>query len=487
MSADLFAAFGSSDETPPSNKGTQQTSTAAFRSKQSDSLFDFPSPKQPSRQYGSAPSHLTKIEPIFQPANDGGNDVLFDASDGEADVEDDDFGDFEDVERLPAHAVDVTQPPILNAEKNRQPLTSHQVSSGDKAAGLIDLLSLDETPAQASEPHAQDSTTQSSIEIFNPSADESRTNHTSPPAQPSTSSQENDEAWGDFEAVPPAHLTSPVQTRSNPQPPQQAPIIMTSHDTLQALQPKPPEPEPNESENWDAFEDGVFTSPPPQAPTSTRAQQLPQSTSTLISSIPNRPERPTNIPPPALLLSLLPTTFQFLATLILSDSTIPDLSDQITTAFRVSARIVSSPARALRWRRNTLLSQSTRIGVAGKSGGMKLSSLNKGESAKEEREAAEAVEVWNSKVYHFSKVLKASGTLVALKLSMAMPVKPLTGPGVIQATIVCPVCGLKRFERVVGADDVGVDDVFGEYWLENWGHRECAEWWYRWRGELGQR
>ena len=488
MSADLFAAFGSSDETPPSNKGTQQTSTAASTSKQSDSLFDFPSPKQPSRQYGSAPSYVTKIEPIFQPANDGGNDVLFDASEGDADVEGDDFGDFEDVERLPAHAVDVTQPAVLNAENSRQSLIAHQVSSGNKAAGLIDLLSLDEPPAQASEPHTQDSTTQSPIEIFNTSTDESRPSHTSPTIQPPSSShQETDEAWGDFEAVSPTHRTSPIKHTSTATPPLQAPIAMTSRNILDSLQSNPPEPEPNESEIWDPFEDGTSTSPPPQSASSTRAQQLPQITSTLTSSIPKNAERPTNIPPPTLLLSLLPTTFQSLVTLILSESTEPDLADQITTVFRVSARIISSAARALRWRRDTLLSQSTRIGVAGKSGGMKLSSLNKGESVKEEREAAEALEVWNSKVHHFSKALKASGTLVALKLSMSMPVKPLTGPGVIQAAIVCPVCGLKRSERVVGADDVGVDDVFGEYWLENWGHRECAEWWYRWNGELGQR
>ena len=488
MSADLFAAFGSSEEPSSSNKGNQQASTAASTSKQPDSLFDFPSSRQTSRQHDSVPSQVTKIEPIFQPANDGGNDVLFDASEGEIDVEDDDFGDFEDVERLPAHAVGIAQPPVLDAEKNRQPSTSHQVSSGNKAAGLIDLLSLDETPAQASEPHTQDSVTQSSIEIFNPSTNESRTNHTSPSAQPPTSpAQETDEAWGDFEAVSPTHRISSRNQRSKPPPPLEATTGMTSHSILHTLQPKTPEPEPNESENWDPFEDGTSISPPPQAPTSTRAQHLPKSASTLTFSMPKNAERPTNIPPPALLLSLLPTTFQSLVTLILSESTIPDLSDQITTAFRVSARIISSAARALRWRRDTILSQSTRIGVAGKSGGMKLSNLNKGESVREEREAAEAVEVWNSRIHYFLKILKASGTVVALKLSMTMPVKPLRGPGVIQATIVCPVCGLKRSERVVGADDVGVDDVFGEYWLENWGHRECAEWWYRWNGELGQR
>ena len=118
---------------------------------------------------------------------------------------------------------------------------------------------------------------------------------------------------------------------------------------------------------------------------------------------------------------------------------------------------------------------------------MKLSSVNKGETVKEEREAAEAVEAWNSRMHHFSMVLKASGTAMSLRLSMNLPVKPLTGPGIIQATIVCPVCGLKRSERLVGIDDVGVEDVFGEYWLENWGHKECAEWWYRWKEELAQR
>ena len=122
---------------------------------------------------------------------------------------------------------------------------------------------------------------------------------------------------------------------------------------------------------------------------------------------------------------------------------------------------------------------------------MKLSSLNKGESIKEEREAAEAVEAWNGSLHHFSKVLKSartgSGGPTNLKLAMNMPVKLMTGAGVIESSLVCPVCGLKRSERIVGVDDVGVEDVFGEYWLENWGHRECAVWWDRWKGQLGQR
>ncbi len=110
---------------------------------------------------------------------------------------------------------------------------------------------------------------------------------------------------------------------------------------------------------------------------------------------------------------------------------------------------------------------------------------------KEEREAGEAMEAWNSSIHQFSQVLKSassgSGRPMNLRLSMSMPVKPLTGPGVMQAALVCPLCGLKRSERVVGADDVGVEDVFGEFWLENWGHEECAEWWYQWHGQLSQR
>lgn len=107
---------------------------------------------------------------------------------------------------------------------------------------------------------------------------------------------------------------------------------------------------------------------------------------------------------------------------------------------------------------------------------------------KEEREAGEAVESWNKSHHHFLKVLKSASAETAgnLRLSMNMPIKTLAGAGVIQAPLVCPVCGLKRSERIGGVDEQ-VDDVFGEYWLENWGHQECAEWWYRWKEELGQR
>ena len=58
--------------------------------------------------------------------------------------------------------------------------------------------------------------------------------------------------------------------------------------------------------------------------------------------------------------------------------------------------------------------------------------------------------------------------------------------GGLEAAYVCPVCGMKRSERVVGVDE-GVEDVFGEFWVEGWGHRACGEVWYAWKGMLGQR
>lgn len=492
MSADLFEAF------------SQDAATGSQENKGAQSTFNFSDSTDQPQWHNSKSSKTTRIEPVFQPGRSGGNDVLFDATE-EAPAEDDDFGDFEEVDDHATPATKAQQLPSADKVATAPKFVSSQRPAASNEATMFDLLSLDEpTAQQIPQPQIRFDTAPPDSNVYGRTDPTLYTSQTVPEAQSSVVEPQQDdlEGWGDFESIQAAQPAPPTPTppryKAHPRAPLQATSGMTSRSILRSLQPKtPPVPTTHVDDKWDPFEDSslIATSPQPAATHQTHSDP-PAST----SSIPPDAQRPTNIPPPTILLSLLPTTFQPLVTLILSDPTTSNLthhiptaglSDQVATTFRVSARLISTPARTLRWRRDTLLSQSTRIGIAGKSGGMKLSSLNKGETVKEEREAAEAVEAWNCKIHHVAKVLKSagpgSGGPTTLRLSMNLPVKPLTGPGVIQVALVCPLCGLKRSERIVGVDDVGVQDVFGEYWLENWGHKECAEWWYRWKAELGQR
>jgi hypothetical protein len=57
--------------------------------------------------------------------------------------------------------------------------------------------------------------------------------------------------------------------------------------------------------------------------------------------------------------------------------------------------------------------------------------------------------------------------------------------GGIKATKPCVLCGLKRDERVEKVDGV-VEDSFGEWWSEHWGHVACRNFWREHRGELAK-
>jgi hypothetical protein len=160
---------------------------------------------------------------------------------------------------------------------------------------------------------------------------------------------------------------------------------------------------------------------------------------------------------------------------------------------RLSGRIVAG--RAQRWRRDNLLSQSLRMSDmshGNKQSGMKLSSLSKSETQREAREASETVTAWNARFSSFTSALRKHNIVLPketkLRLSEPMAVKILKSEqGGMDASYICPVCGLKRNERVVGVDDAGVEDVFGDFWQDGWGHIDCADAWYQYNELLSQR
>jgi hypothetical protein len=141
------------------------------------------------------------------------------------------------------------------------------------------------------------------------------------------------------------------------------------------------------------------------------------------------------------------------------------------------ARVIAG--RKLRWKRDTRLAQSMRIGPAAAGGtrGMKLASLDKSESNKEDREVAEVLRLWRLHAGRARGVLaaarEAGGGADDQGLPLQLPELRETAPvrvlkeseGGVAAPMPCVVCGLKRNERLHKVD-VDVWDGFGEWWVE---------------------
>jgi len=218
---------------------------------------------------------------------------------------------------------------------------------------------------------------------------------------------------------------------------------------------------------------------------------------------------PSNIPPPSLLLSLFPpliktATTQLFAhlsdnnntnntpatrTAILSHPTATTFLQSYLATAVVLARIIAG--RKLRWKRDTHLSQNMRIGPASR-GGMKLAGVDKAEVSKEDREVADVLRLWRAQVGKLrSAVSSANANGAALSAIPDLSESPVVkvvkeSEGGVVAVKQCIVCALKRNERVVKVD-LQVEDVFGEFWVEHWGHKSCVAFWKGHEGELRSR
>ncbi|EPE30247.1 hypothetical protein GLAREA_12970 [Glarea lozoyensis ATCC 20868] len=206
---------------------------------------------------------------------------------------------------------------------------------------------------------------------------------------------------------------------------------------------------------------------------------------------------PSNIPPPSIILTLFPALFDLpqttlfkgvvnqsfsLKNRILSDpSTVNFLRGYLLIA-TVAARVVAG--RKLRWKRDTILSQSMKIGqaAAGGKGGMKLAGVDKAEVTREDREAAEVVRVWKDQLGRLKSAVAVANTSIK-NTSQHLQIPDITDvmhvkleAGGLKAPKPCVLCGLKREERVQKVD-ITVEDSFGEWWVDHWGHRACKNLW----------
>lgn len=285
----------------------------------------------------------------------------------------------------------------------------------------------------------------------------------------------------------------------------------THHQSEPAIPKKQQQKPVQISQDDDAWDDFESVAPTRTPPTST-TPNLPQATISIAAradptNAPTLP--PTNIPPPAVLLSVFPSLFASAQEALFDTLTkIPQdqkqelLSHEATHQFLrgyvglsvVLAHIISG--RKQRWKRDQFLAQGMRIGpaAAGGKGGMKLAGVDKSETAKEDREVLDAVRQWRSVVGKLRSAVSGANVKAATKLplipeiSEQMPVKALKPTeGGIVAPHACALCGLKREERVFKVDE-GVDDSFGEWWVQGMNmHLLCKNFWDSHSGQMRSR
>ncbi|KAI9679799.1 MAG: hypothetical protein M1817_004813 [Caeruleum heppii] len=430
-------------------------------------LFAAPAISNPPKPWTDVTSSSPEEIPVKPPDPASDIEVLFDAE-NISQEDDDEFGALETV-----------------------PSTAKPPSPQPTRTTIVDLLSLDDSGLIPRSPYPQ-APKSPSFQERNPFADlavstakpgdepEEPPSQSTPitawptfvPAQPSEYKDspvvsQNDEEWASFPESPPANApTSILDTAAQPKSVKwTAPIPKETTMPLRM-------PVRNNSSH---------------AATSRMASYQKSTPTTSPSMKPSAP--PTNIPPPSVLLSLLPPLLQHPPTPCSTS-----LDDPIHLG-NISARLIAG--RKLRWKRDVRLSQGHKIAPAqqgGRSGGLKLTGIDKNEDRKEEGEVAEVVRSWNGQkgrlrsaiaVVHNRNPTASVGAVP--ELSETMPVQTAKeAEGGIPAPQPCVLCGLKRNERVLKVD-VKVDDSFGEWWTEHWGHTECKRFWERYRDQLPQR
>ena len=433
MSADLHAAFGAEDSTVKQSQVSRSNPESAHV-RQTDQHH----PSTPSRHFVQQTEENSTESPLWNRAVNG-NDVLFDA--GDADLQDD-FGDFETAKN-----------PIQEIF-GHQDTESAATFSPDKSkvAGSLthvpDLLGIDvstsDTTAESQEAQQRPDDVRQSI-------------------------HNDDDGWGAFEDIksdePPdlgnLYIKPAVQPLAR-----RKEIVVDAPD-----------------DEWESFDDRPTTAASlPSSSTSNSESRVIAKHTTPQPVI----TRPTNVPPPSSLLQLLSAVFQVLHQSNAAGKTpTQDLATQVLLVYRTASRIVAG--RSLRWKRDLKLAQSVRIGQSGKAGGMKLTALNKSEVTKEQRDAEDLVEDWSKQLHEFHSIIAKAGLPSRpLKLSAIVPLVSSQQTSVKNASQQCALCGLKRSERL-SEIEAHVDDLFGEFWLEHWGHKDCCDFWQSYNGMLGHR
>lgn len=408
--------------------------------------------------------------------------VLFDAGDfeledGEFEGEsDDEFGDFETVKPAapqPKKPVAPTPAPV-RAPAPRAPQASMP---------SMDLLSLDEPMAAPP---------QTSQQIPSSGSGPLRFGASSPVKSEAKRSSMQDWDFDSFETkkAPAAKTQRATQTK-----PKHKPTASKSSTTWATAA---------VDDEWAAWDDAPSTTAIDSTP-APASWDWDTSDNTATASAPpasasDSSPPPINVPPPSVLLSLFPELLNTGSALFKATSgKTGSIKDQIladpkavqflqgyillaTTAARVIA------GRKHRWHRDKILAKSMSISAAG-SKGMKLAGVDKTQAAREDREAADVVAVWREHVGRLRSAVTAANTGAKANLKVPELSETLsahTAKLVARAPKPCVICGLKRDERITKVDH-DVEDSFGEWWVEHWGHRACKNFWIEHEKSLRQR
>ncbi|GIZ39277.1 hypothetical protein CKM354_000266600 [Cercospora kikuchii] len=415
----------------------------------------FSKPQSPAKNPPKAPNKLQK-KSGYVPTRD--LNVLFDADNvSEHDTDDDDFGDFEAAPSTSRPNNTSSTPAAKPAhgklqKKNGPPGPKTPKVTAAPRMPQIDLLGLGD---EVSVPEILSPRSERANNILGHAKADSMTR----PKGSSLVPKREDDAWDDFDA------TEPVT----------APALVPAHSGTR------PNPSPNST---------ILTS-------------------TSVKSTDQNGVPPTNVPPPIILLSAFTSIFSSAQEALFAPLSKLDLSSraqllahpathQFLTSYLKSAIVLAHiiAGRKFRWKRDQILAQSMRIGpsAAGGKGGMKLTSIDKSEVGKEDREVLDVVQKWKGQVGKLrTAVTTASGTPQTGKdklpsvpeIAETMPVKTLKATeGGFVAPHACALCGLKREERVAKVDS-DVNDSFGEWWVDNMSmHVTCRDWWHEYRNKL---
>ncbi|KAJ5468318.1 hypothetical protein N7475_006070 [Penicillium sp. IBT 31633x] len=466
MSADLLAAFGQpgpvQEETRSSGHRPPHYAQSSFFNDENDDFFGPPRSVQhgnPNSSVGAAPHQEYDL-----PVNSN-SEVLFDAAiaASASDADEDDWGEFEGPKSSIPDASSMT------ADHPRQSSATTEL----RASGTIDLL--DSLSIQDSAPKSGD---------YSKLAVDATNQHLQVGDNNLNQTTWNDDSfgdWGDFADAPASRPCTEKVTEKKAKPPQKLPVSTWDDDAF---------------DDWGDFADGpsVKTAPEPTPTPNPAPRSFVSPTAAPAATV-----RPTNIPPPSVLLELFLEVFESLqkeAILAKSQLRSSSPNNVATTALNIhnalqsAARVIAG--RRLRWKRDTFLSQSMRIGPArsGKAGGMKLNSVNKQENIKEEQDAVDVVTTWRERAAVFNIVLQAAGQRPIPTVPDPSSLKVITAradQGALKASHPCALCSLKRDERVLRVDEQNVQDSFGEWWTEHWGHTACRQFWETNRHLLGQR
>jgi len=507
-----------------------------------NSLVDIPggapAPPGPAQTKSFGRQAMQKPPPL-KPKNTDPN-VLFDAENFDPDEAtsdtDDDFGDFEGVTSLPPKAPAQSTPvpsgsafaDLLGLDDTGPVSSRPAMASGTRKeppSQLMSSLSLQNQNANSQHPKSpsfQERNPFPGLELVTPKASEFPKHNIAQSPSPVTAwptLEKNDpppvndaasmDGWASFQDTSAERPVVKADEASlgwdwdaiDSKPAQRAqPKLARQKETTKAV-------EEDSSWDWEAFDSPSAAAQPGQE----RKQQQ-QNPAPSPPSIADSAPPPTNIPPPSILLSLfsslldLPNTSLFKPTAaqgpssrerVLADAKTAEFLRGYLALATVAARVLAG--RKLRWHRDKFLAQGMAVSAAGGRGGMKLAGLDRSQAAREEREAADVAAVWkagvgrlrsavagaNAALSNSSNSGRSNGQLRVPELAETMVVQTAKVP-VPTAPRACVVCGLKRDERVKGVD-FEVEDSFGEWWVEFWGHRACKNFWVEHEGKLRSR